>query len=206
MPKDRTKSGIKVSTVEPAESRYSVSMFMITINPGIRFRNGIDSPEFANLYHKLKSLGNLLLTKKSIRSSLVFRDRKDKKTGMMVALDRDSHLNKIMDISEDRSASIEIGDRDKKLHLHLQFEIRHRTFLQLNIPYYTRIAGAVLGMDPKKIYCHVSAATRSEGYKRYVEKGVNELAPHFFDAAANTFAFYSTADTLGSVASLAGAI
>jgi len=206
MPKDRTKSGIKVSTVEPSESRYSVSMFMVTINPGVRFRNGIDSPEFANLYHKLRSLGNLLLTKKSIRSSLIFKDRKDKKTGMMVALDRDGHLNKIMDISEDRSASIEIGDRDKKLHLHLQFEIRHRTFLQLNIPYYTRIAGAVLGMDPKKIYCHVSAATRSEGYKRYVEKGVNELAPHFFDGAANTFAFYSTVDTLGSVASLAGAI
>jgi len=181
-------------------------MFMVTINPGVRFRNGIDSPEFANLYHKLKSLGNLLLTKKSIRSSLIFKDTKDKKTGMMVVLDRDAHLSKILDISEDRSASIEIGDRDKKLHLHLEFQIRHRTWLQLNIQYYTKIAGAVLGMDPKKVYCHVSAATRRDGYKQYVRKGVNELAPHFFDAAANTFAFYSTADTLGSVASLAGAI
>jgi hypothetical protein len=193
-------------TAEPKESRYSVSMFMITINPGVRFRNGIDSPEFANLYHKLRALGNLLLTKKSIRSSLVFRDRKDKATGLTVALDRDTHLSKIMEISPDRSAGIEIGDRDKKLHLHIQFEIRHRTFLQLNIPYYNRIAGAVLGMDPKKVYVHVSAATRSEGYKRYVEKGVNELAPHFFDAAANTFSVYSTADSLSSAASIAGLI
>lgn len=193
-------------TAEPAESRYSVSMFMITINPGVRFPNGIDSPEFANLYHKLRALGNMLLTKKSIRSSLTFRDRKDRKTGIIAAMDRDAHLAKIIEISPDRSAGIEIGERDKKLHLHLQFEIKHRTFLQLNIPYYTRIAGMVLGMDPKKVYCHVSAATRSEGYKRYVEKGVNELAPHFFDAAANTYAFYSTADTIGSVASLAGAI
>lgn len=191
---------------EPPESRYSVSMFMVTINPGVRFPNGIDSPEFAALYHKLRALGNMLLTKKSIRSSLVFKDRKDKKTGLITALDRDAHLSKVISISEDRSASLEIGDRDKKLHLHLQFEIKHKTFLQLNIPYYTRIAGMVLGMDPKKVYCHVSAATRSEGYKGYVEQDVNELAPHFFDAAANTFSFYSTADTLGSVASLAGAI
>lgn len=185
MPKQRMHSDLTVMVKEPTEEKYSTSLFMVTINPNKRFTD-VSSPEAKQMIAKLNVLGNYLLKKKSIRSSLIFFDRKDKKTGITTKLEREAHLAKIVEISDDREGRPEWGGRDKKLHIHIEFAIKHRTFLQLNRDYYSKMAEAFLGVPAKSIHVHVSGATKNEGYKKYVIKG-DENAKHFMDQAANSF-------------------
>jgi hypothetical protein len=182
---------LTVMVKEPTEQKYHTSLFMVTINPNKRFDN-INSAEAKQMMAKLDSLGNYLLKKKSIRSSLYFEDRIDKKTGVLTKLDRAAHIDRILEISEDRTGRPEWGSRDKKLHIHIEFAIKHRTYLKLNREYYTKVSEAFLGIPAKSIHVHISGATKNEGYKKYVVKGDKEDAKHFMDGAANSFHFDST--------------
>lgn len=191
MPKNRMQGDLTVMVKEPTEQKYHTSLFMVTINPNKRFDNPY-SPEAEHMKAKLRGLGNYLLKKKSIRSSLYFEDRIDKKTGVLTKLDRAAHIERILEISENREGRTEWGGRDKKLHIHIEFAIKHRTYLKLDRKYYTEMGEVFLGIPAKSIHVHISGATKNEGYKKYVVKGDKEDAKHFMDGAANSFHFDST--------------
>lgn len=183
--------GIAVMKKEPEEAKSSTSMFMITINPNRRFKD-ITTPEAKELFVRLRLLGNMLLKKKSIKSSIMFFDKPDKKTGITTKIDREMHMSKIIEISPDRTGQTEWGSRDFKPHLHIEFSIKHRTFLQLNRDYYVRIAAAICKVPEKSIHVHISGATKQAGYKKYLAVGGAEDAKHFMDDSAQSFSFTST--------------
>ena len=201
MPRNRTENGIQV-VQKKDESRPHISSFMITINQPVRFtpaNGGVNTTAARQMYDRLVGMCNFMLRKKSIVASMVFENRMNKKTGTILKRERDDHIGLITDISEDRSASIEWGSRDYRLHAHLQFDVTHRTFLKLDISYYKRVAAKFLEIKPESVYVHISAATRWAGYKDYVRKGVNDSTKDFFDATANAFSFQSAAETIGSM-------
>jgi len=187
MPKDRTKILVTAPIgAEPKEARKSTSMFLVTINPNIRY-NSLETPEAKAMMLKLKGLANFLLKKKNIIASLKFKDRPAKDGQMQVKLSREQHVERIVSISDDRSAAVEWGSQLKRLHIHLEFIIEHRTFIHLNKDFYERAASIFLKKEPKKIHVNFRGATRAEGYKKYVRKNEDEQAKHFFDASASEF-------------------
>lgn len=188
MPKDRTK--ILISTPiesESKEARKSTSMFLVTINPNIRY-NDLKTPEAKAMILRLKGLANFLLKKKNIIASLKFPERKAKEgQPPPIKLSREQHLSKIISISDDRSGAVEWGTKLHRLHIHLEFIIEHRTFIHLNKEFYERVASTFLKKDAKKIHVNFRAATRAQGYKQYVRKNDTEQTKHFFDESVNEF-------------------
>lgn len=185
-----------------AGEKAHISSFMITINQPLRFtekNGGLRTAVARQTYDRLQALGDFMLMKKSIIKSMIFKNRTDRKTKQLIELGLDDHIGRIIEISPDREASIELGDRDKRLHLHVQFDVKHRTHIQLNIEYYKKLAAVMLQIPEKAVYVHISGATRWEGYKDYVRKGVNEATADFFDSTANVFSFQQAAETLGGL-------
>jgi hypothetical protein len=187
MPKDRTKILITAPVgAESKEARKSTSMFLITINPNIRYDN-LESPEAKAMILRLKGLANFLLKKKNIRAGLKFKDRPAKEGQLQIQLSREQHLERLLDISADRSGAVEWGSKHHRLHIHIEFVIEHRTFIHLNKDFYEKVASAFIGKPAKKIHVNFRGATRAEGYKKYVQKNAKEDDPHFFDKSVNTF-------------------
>lgn len=187
MPKDRTKILVSNPVVsESKEARKSTSMFLVTINPNERFDN-LQTPEAKAMILRLKGLSNFLLKKKNIKAGLKFKDRPAKDGQLQVQLSREQHLERVLNISHDRSGAIEWGSTLHRLHIHLEFIIEHRTFIHLNKDYYERVASIFLNKPAKKIHVNFRGATRAEGYKKYVQKNDLEDSPHFFDTSATSF-------------------
>jgi hypothetical protein len=187
MPRNRTNILVRTPTAaEPKEAKKSTSMFLITINPNKVFHN-LDTPEAKKMIAQLTALGDFILKKRNIKAALTFKDRPAKLGETPIKLDREQHLSKIVSISQDRSAAVEIGSQFKKLHLHIEFIIEHRTFIHLNKPFILDLASIFTGIPKEKIHVNLRGATRAEGYKGYVQKNAAENAPHFLDKSAQTF-------------------
>lgn len=180
--KSRTVDTTPIGSVEPVkkEGKTNVSSFLITINPNKRFPQGIDNDEAKILKAKLAALSDYLLKKKTIRSCLIFPDKPPKEGQVAIKLSREEHISKIVAISDDRSGAVEIGSKDKKLHMHCEFDITHRTFLQLDRNVILQYAATILGLPAKGIHLHISATSKNYmNYKDYVLKGTKEGPPKF---------------------------
>ena len=190
--KNRTKVLLKapVSAVA-AERKFHESAFLITINANER-ANNIESPESKLMIARLKALGDYLLKKKNILAGLKFLDKKPKNGELQVTHDREWHLNQIISISKDRSASIEIGSKFSYIHLHLHFEIKHRTYIQLRREFYGGIASRFLGKPEKNIHLHFNGKSVAHGYGDYVNKNASEDVPLKTDKFVSEF--YSDRD------------
>lgn len=175
MPKQRMGNGMGIMGKASDEQRYHTSAFMVTINPNVRFPDP-NNAEAEAMKAKLINLGDFLLTKKSLLSSFVYLNKTDKKTSITTLLSRDAHESKIIEISPDRDGGYEWGERDKKLHMHIQFIVKHRTYIQLNREYYKSISEALLGVPAKSIHVHFNGSPVNEGYAKYVNKGVIKAA------------------------------
>lgn len=171
MPKQRMGNGMGIMGKAADEQRYHTSAFMVTINPNVRFPDP-NTPEANAMKQKLIILGNFLLTRKSLLSSFNYLNKTDKKTGVTTKMERAAHESKIIEISEDRDGGYEWGERDKKLHMHIQFIVKHRTYIQLDRKYYKTIAEEVLHIPAKSIHVHFNGSPVNEGYAKYVNKGV----------------------------------
>lgn len=175
--KSRTIDTTPIGEVAPVvkEGKTNVSSFLITINPNKMFKQGIDNPEAREMKAKLTALSDFLLKKKTIRSCLIFPDKPPKEGQVVLKLTRDEHIAKIVSISDDRSGAVEIGAKDKKLHMHCEFDITHRTFLQLDRNVILQFAATILNLPAKGIHLHISATSKNYmNYKDYVLKGTKE--------------------------------
>jgi hypothetical protein len=187
MPRNRTNILVtKPTGAEPKESKKSTSMFMVTLNPNIRY-DSLETPRAKEMIQRLEALSNFLLKKKNILASLTFKSRPPKAGELPIVLSREQHLSKIVSISEDRTGAVEWGDKMKRLHVHIEFIIEHRTFIHLNKEFYLEMASVFTGIDKSKIHCNLRGATRAEGYKKYTQKNATDSTPHFFDQSASLF-------------------
>lgn len=187
MPKRRTNVFLEapVEAVQP-EGKKSVSLFMVTINPNKMFFNGAGTAEAKEMTNRLVALGDFLLKKKSILAGLLFKDPKVKEGEPVIHLSREEHLSRIVEISDDRESAVEIGKIQKKIHMHLEFEITHRTFVHLSREYYLEMAEIFLQIPKSKIHLHFSGSSKSLGYKIYVRKG-EENKVRMLDNAVSHF-------------------
>jgi len=188
MPKNRTNINVLAPiAAEPKDSKKSISMFMVTINPNKRFES-LETPDAKMMIVRLQNLSNFLLKKKNILAGLIFKDRPPKDGEVAPPpSSREHHISRVLNISEDRTGAVEWGARDKKLHMHIEFIIEHRTFLHLSRDYYLDIAETFTGLPKSGIHLNFRGATQAEGYKKYVTKHANEGAKHFFDKSAGQF-------------------
>lgn len=175
MPKHRMSNGMGIMGKAADEQRYHTSAFMVTINPNVRFPDP-NTPEAEAMKVKLTALGDFLLSRKSLLSSFDYLNKVDKKTNVITLLERPAHEAKIIEISPDRNGGYEWGERDKKLHMHIQFIVKHRTYIQLRQKYYKEISEVFLGIPAKSIHVHFNGSPVNEGYAKYVNKGVIKSA------------------------------
>lgn len=189
LPKKKSRTVLAVQSPIGAagkEAKTHTSMFMITINPNERF-DDINSPTAKVMMFKLSKLSDFLLKKKNILASLKFIDRPEKPGGLVVKLPAEIHMSRVLKIGDERSGAVEWGKRDKKLHIHIQFEVTHRTFIQLNKEFYLDMSAIFLGVVKSHIHCNLRGATRMKGWSDYVHKNDHELKEKFFDSSAAHF-------------------
>lgn len=153
-----------VNEVEKIKGQH-YSSFLITINPNKVFMNS-NSQGFEDMASKLDELGEFILEESNLKKLLYFESRDG------IDRTRSEHLALIDEIEEDRSGAIELGTKQHKLHLHVTFNIRHRTYLQINKEALVAVSAAILELPEGTFHVNIRASGRS--FQQYANKAVGK--------------------------------
>lgn len=163
MPKRRTLVNTKV--VPKAAKGLKTSAFLLTIVPNKVTLNP-DSEAYKLMESKLVKLGDFILKKRILLKLLKFPEREGEPIRTY-----EENVELIETINEDRTAAVEMK-RSGVLHLHIYFEFKHRTFLQLDRDKIELVASKALGIPKERLHINI----RSQGtnsFRSYVLKYAN---------------------------------
>lgn len=158
MPKPRILNAAKKSS----QQEFITSEFMITINPN-KTNFDENSASYRDMYERLETLGNYILSKKNIPKFLNFVDRDN------IIRDREEHLALIKEIHDDRFGVIE-RNKQYRLHLHLNFKITHSTRIQINREKVRYVASVITKVPEKSI--HINFRGETVNFASYLAKNL----------------------------------
>lgn len=177
MPKKRTRNTTGASVARPETKKGTkYSTYLLTVNPLRTFISRSKSPGWDEMNQRLEALGDFLLKKSTIKLLLDFGKEGNRELNGVI-LEREEHINLIDDFDPERVASVEYGEHNKTLHLHVSFALQHRTFLRINPQRLDLICSRFLGMPKKpdgRYPFHTDIKVSGRDIKAYVRKGFTE--------------------------------
>lgn len=145
------------------------SLFMITCNPNKVMRPYEDPAAFQDMKVRIGKMADFMLEDKALKYCMKFQDPKNAQ-GETVPQPREWHLAQLKEFSH-KSAAIEYGHKNKRLHCHMTFQIDHMTHVQLDRNKLQAIAGKFYTglVKPESVHINIRAMT-SNGFTNYLEK------------------------------------